>query len=239
MANTSIELDASGMLDEDFGNEMRSKLAQAMHELAQMTFTHILEQAELQLNTRSGLYSQSLKSPKKINDFQYEIALDSKADWIEKGIPKGFDMLPGLLKSPKAKNGKNGKYIIIPFDHLKSKQTPQQKHLKQAIFDHFKGQTPAPGKHNIKAHGLITKKDGALKAKLMESPEGRPFLQSTMVYNKGGGKQDIKTFRTATEKHKGVKWIHPGIKPFDGLEQGAKWAEQNLETILKNLSQGL
>lgn len=223
---SSLSLDSTGLLDDNIISDYRSKLAQVMRELSTMTYTHIVEKVNEELNQRATLYLTSLRPPKRVNDFEYIIELDPKADWIEKGIPKNFDMLPGLLNSPKAKTGKKGKYIIVPFNHLQSKQTDQQKHLSNTIKEHLKLHPPTRQRQK---YNMIA---APFNGKPMSSHEGRSFLESTMVYKKGA---DIKTFRTASESQRGKKWIHPGLKPFNGLEAGEKWALENLPALLKQV----
>lgn len=73
------------------------------------------EIAAQKLHTRRQMYQDGLSFSKEGDD-TWLISLDKKVRWIDDG-QTAFDMLKGLLNSPKAKYGKNGKYIIIPFDH--------------------------------------------------------------------------------------------------------------------------
>ena len=72
-------------------------------------------QAQQGLKSTSREYVQGLTSEE--GDRKFTITLSGTLpNLIENGF-KGGDMRDWLLKSPKAKQGKNGKYMIIPFGH--------------------------------------------------------------------------------------------------------------------------
>lgn len=68
-------------------------------------------------------------------------------------------------------------------------------------------------------------------------PGGRPFLHGLNVYQKeyksAQGKvkveKSILTFRTASAKHSGSKWIHPGLEPAGIFDDAIKYASEQWE----------
>ena len=114
MFNINVDL---SQLDDllDLGPTLKRVAAEAGEELSKMAVAKAKEIAAQKLHTRRKMYQDGLKY-EKIDENTFLISLDAKVRWIDDG-QTAFDMLKGLLNSPKAKYGKNGKYIIIPFDH--------------------------------------------------------------------------------------------------------------------------
>jgi hypothetical protein len=114
MFNINIDLSQLNKLTEL--EPMLKKIAdEAGRELSKMAVAKAKEKAAEKLHTRRQMYQDGLSFGKEDAD-TWMITLDKKVRWIDDG-QTAFDMLKGLLNSPKAKYGKNGKYIIIPFDH--------------------------------------------------------------------------------------------------------------------------
>jgi hypothetical protein len=89
--------------------------------------------------------------------------------YIEDGLESGFDMLPGLLASDKAKQGKNGKYLVVPFKHNKksTQQTSMQKTLAKAILNEM-------GKRGISSKTIERNPDGSPKLGMLHSFTTQP-----------------------------------------------------------------
>lgn len=112
----SINIDLSQLNDlMDLKPLLKSVAQEAGDELSKMIVAKAKEKAADKLHTRRQMYQDALSSQQE-SDGVWVIHLDKKVRWIDDG-QTAFDMLKGLLNSPKAKYGKNGKYIIIPFDH--------------------------------------------------------------------------------------------------------------------------
>ncbi len=65
-----------------------------------------------------------------------------------------------------------------------------------------------------------------------EGPSGRPYLFGVRVYQKQSEeetKKDVMTFRTASQKQQGQKWIHPGQEPMSFLDEAHQWAQKEWE----------
>ncbi len=110
----SINVDIS-QLEELLGldSALKKIAAEAGDELSKMAVARAKEKAAEKLHTRRKMYQDGLSWEKHGQD-TWMIVLDGKVRWIDDG-QTAFDMLKGLLNSPKAKNGKNGKYLVVPF----------------------------------------------------------------------------------------------------------------------------
>jgi hypothetical protein len=238
------------MLDDetlDAVEEVTANLATQLHSM-------IVAKANASLHLSKQTYLGALSQPRKISRFHWEIELADEADWIEEGIPKNFDMLPGLLASPKAKQGKNGRYIIIPFNHSKgggaektSKAFALNQQLKSAMkkakIPFRKVETDAQG---VPKQGLLHKMDvmttpqhkkhskkdqQPLGHPLISKPEGRSYLQGVRVYQSKNAKGKVEktnfTFRIAHEKHSGKKWIHPGTSGLHAFDDAEAFAQES------------
>ena len=257
-----VEFDAGAFLDlEDLDEDIQDKLEIASKAMIDKMYELIREKANASLNTSKQTYLGALSQPKKVGLGQWEIDLDDEAAWIENGIPAGFDMLPGLLASPKAKYGKNGKYIIVPFNHSKigaaktSKSTALTNQLKVAMknakipfrkIEKDINGTPKQGllhKMDVQTtpqHKKKSKKDQQpLGHPLISKPEGRSYLQGVRVYQKTTGprgkvEKSNMTFRIASEKHSGQKWIHPGTTGLHAFDDANQFASENWEDYFEN-----
>lgn len=137
------------------------KLAkQAMQEgardLSAMGHAKTIELAAQRLKSRRSLFVENLKIFQE--DQVWVLELQKPAAWIEDGLPP-HDMLDYLLKSPKAKTGKNGKWIAIPFVHNKAPQN-----------------TPESAKPMVDAIRQRMKRDGIAWGKIEKDAEGKPLL---------------------------------------------------------------
>lgn len=60
-----------------------------------------------------------MHDPESLEPGVWAITLGKEGLWIEDGV-KPHSLIDTMLKSPKAKMGKNGKYMVIPFTHTDS-----------------------------------------------------------------------------------------------------------------------
>ena len=175
------------------------------------------------------------------------------AAWMEDGLPSGFDLLPGLLRSPKAKQGKNGLYVIVPFkqNQKSSKMTNTQSSINQFVRQGLKDRNIPYGKIESNPdgspkmgliHRLNLEKPKNLQelgVKSINDPAKVPLLQGLSVYQKASkneitGKtstrKEMTTFRVASASHSGTKWqLTKAIPPTNFLEDAKNWAEKELE----------
>ena len=185
----------------------KQKMEDEVENLVQETHLFMIEQAQKKLNTTQDIFINAI-SVDNVGDGIWEFKLDKSAQWIEEGLPAGFDMLDGLLASSKAKQGKNGKYVIVPFKHSKGgKMSPQQQALVRKIKSELKSRgatlkkiernpdgSPKTGlihKFDIQTADRIKTGKGAGKAlaadivpKGHQGAAGRPYLWGVRVYQK-------------------------------------------------------
>lgn len=244
-----VDLDISALIKEheDLANQIQAKTSEYAAMLTLQTYDYIVQEAQQNLNSRRQMFLDNWKH-REIDEDTHELFIEPQAHWIEDGLSQGFDMLPGFLKSPKAKTGANGKYLVIPFKHNKgpSEQTATQKALTTIVKKELK-------KRNISYSKIENNPDGSAKTGLLhrinvkgppQTPSGKPltskegkhFLEGLSVYQnafekvgKASTKKDVMTFRTASAKQSGSKWIHPGLKPMNFLEKAHQFAKTTWE----------
>jgi hypothetical protein len=220
--------------------------------MAQMIKSKATELANQKLHSRRKMYVDGL-SIKEGSDDVWVVSLSAKVRWIDDGKNE-WDMLPDLLKSPKAKTAKDGStYLIVPFDHSPGKGPasigPAEQDVMSVIKSEMKkrnipfGAIEKDAGGNAKMGRLhsfdITKAplktvDGPGMGKgpigdVRQGPTGIPILQNISVYQGMGGngkvKRSIMTFRVASSKHKDQsRWEHPSVEPIPILQEAAEWA---------------
>lgn len=205
---------------EEIALELEIAISDGIEKLTASVYQHIVEQANQKLKSRKDIFLESLKPPEKIDEHTWMVELDKKAVWIDDGLPSGFDMLDGLLSSPKAKTGPKGRYLVVPFKHNKapSKQTKLQQALVSNIKQEFKKKgipfkplernpdgSPKLGRlHSMDLQGpkqksqVVPPKQGPQgqnyqthpRSQGQEGPGGRPYLWGLKVYQKEQQKGD-------------------------------------------------
>lgn len=229
-----LNLDIGPFIDlkQHLRSDVEAAMAKATRDLSHQAHAHIVEQVQSKLHSTRQKYLDALHYA-QVDKETWVISLDKNAMFIEEGIKPNTDMLDGLLKSPKAKTGKDGsRYIVVPFEHSKgpTSQTPAQTTLTQTIKSEMKSRGIKPG--------IESGADGKPKSGLLHSfdvmhlppktqngpgqghgpvggvrqgPTGIPFLQGVRVYQKPikdksgheSMKKSIMTFRIASSKHRG------------------------------------
>ena len=171
----------------------------------------------------------------------------SAAKNIEEGTPE-YDMKLGLPNSKKARQGKHGLYLIIPFRHgtpkARSLQAMPQRVYKQAVqlsFSFSKGvvgsRMSATG-HEVDKYGY----DWGGKLGAVKGPLAKPWHkgsiysgmyrfkdQGTVKQSKAAG---YITFRTMSQGSNPRSWIRPAIPGQYPLETAINEAwKQNQDTL--------
>jgi hypothetical protein len=240
-----------------FRQEVEQELNEAARNLANQTYTFLLEMVQNELHSTRNTYLQALTPFKEIAPGVFVCTLEQSAIFIEDGLPENFDMKPGLLKNGKV--GKNGiRYRIIPFEHNGPAQdrTVNMSNMREQLQKGYKekfgkgaslfGKT-TDGAGNLK-HGR-TIKDLDLGGPIPgrgNTPIGQNVnaFQRVTGQNKKGqrtGTLSVKTFRTVTSGPKSQgKWIHPGLQAKNFFERAkehamAIWESQVLPEALKNI----
>jgi hypothetical protein len=249
--------------DQKFESVVKKALKDAARDLSAQSHAKIVEMVQQKLHSTREKYLDNL-SYHQLDENTWVVELGKPALFIEDGLPPNFDMLPGLLKSKKAKTAKDGsKYVVVPFEHnkAKSRQTPAQKSLTDTIKAELKKQGApnitaiekgADGKpllgmvrsfntmnNPIKTGEGVGQGKGPVGA-VKQGITGIPFLQGVRVFQKEvarkdgskGVKKSVMTFRVASSKHAGERWIHPGLEEKHFFEKVAEWSVREFERII-------
>lgn len=248
-----INVDLSGLDPlKQFDDLLVEESRKAAQLLSGMAHAHMVELANQKLHSRRPLFLENLKVYEEDNVFIIE--LDAKMAWINDGMGQHdmLDGLLASPKAKRAKDG--SKYIIVPFKHGPgeggAQTTPAQADLVATIKRAFETQkNPIPwnklemgsnGKpklgrlHSlnimhkpVKTHHGPEQGKGPIGAP-RQGITGIPFLQGVSVYQRenkeGKVERGILTFRIASSKHKGERWMHPGVEGTHLFEDTYKWA---------------
>ena len=185
---------------------------------------------------------ESLGPPQQIDDFMWEIVLDSKAEWIETGRPEPYDMKPGLLKDGKiAKDGT--KYRVVPMNQAKSPSelSSGNASYEQNMINKVKSELKKRGIPYKKLE--IDPKTGSPRIGKLHSLNidsytpgkgNTPQLHGLSIYQTkqkdGSVRRSITTFRTVTDKeNQKSKWIHPPVEAKGFFEKARVWSENEWE----------
>jgi hypothetical protein len=232
----TFDIDCLKNLEKTIRDDVERHAKDAMTGLANQAHAKLIELAQRDLHSTREKYLDSV-SFFEAAEGMFVLAIDEKAMWIEEGL-EPYNMIDTLLKSPKAKHGKNGKYMTIPFDQKgkASSQTSYQTDLTNAIKTELKSRK-LPGLSTIEKGidgkpktGLIHKLDVKTPLKTHQGPgqgkgaigqprqgvTGIPHLQGLRIYqhklNSGKVVKTAMTFRTVSESQRGSgAWDHPGV----------------------------
>lgn len=147
---------------------------------------------------------------------------------IENGWPGG-DMRKWMLQSPKAKMGKNGRYLIVPFRHGTPGTSGRNvgAPMPGSIYQVAKNlaptiSRPGTGGGNTKWGGrLHPGLPMAAKTKKLLQAKAKPHHTTSLFMGmvrkektyEGATQSSYSTFRVISEKSNGKgHWIHPGVK---------------------------
>jgi hypothetical protein len=228
-----------GELKKDIENDVQN----ATKALATMIYTSISDKVQQNLHSTRKLYMDNLNAPVEVEPGVFLVSLNSAALFLENG--KSAGPMTGLLNSPSAKEGANGKYIAIPFVHSKnpSQMTSTAQQVSQSIRTELKKRSigyktlemDEKGQPKIGTLHQFTVKGNKLKDSHKSGPmEGINVIQR--VGASGKVERSVVTFRTMSEKD---IWISPEMKPHHFFESSfddaiKMWNEQILPEIMKN-----
>ena len=176
---------------------------------------------------------------------------------IEHGMPL-LDLLPYLVRGRNARMGKSGPYNIVPFRHgapdAGGRNFPAMgsQHAKAGMMSRDAAAAMAKDIHRqakslkaTKGHSSTgTQWGGRLAAGF--SPKLKThhttdihhnMARVVQTYKKAKGTQ-YATFRTASTKQAGAKWIHPGIEPREFFKKGAAYADRIIPFLFSQAMRG-
>jgi len=237
--NLRFFVDAKALAAE-FGErkeQVEEAITQGVKQVASMTFAKTQELAASKLHSRRKTYLDNLKFEEAAPSI-WVVSLDEPALWIEEGRKAG-DMTADLLKR-NYKVAKDGsKYRAIPFDQAKPpSQTPQSvqmfvnqvkaelkaRKIPYKKLEYTKEGSPRLGKLHV-INDIISPKPSARASHGVLS--GLTIYQTQTA--KGSVRRDILTFRTVSSKHRGSKWIHPGLEAEKLMDQALEWASNTFD----------
>lgn len=216
----------------------QTDLQKSAENLASMTHAKVHELARDNLSSLSKKYTDAVSFSNPAPNL-WVVSLDmDKAGFIESGRKSGF--MQELLDSKSAKQGKNGKYAIIPFQH--NVNPSEQSEKAQALASEIKE---------------VLKKEGINWKKIERNEDGSPRLgklhtikntssarlspkhkgsasEGIAVYQTrdkaGNVSRDVMTFRVISEKHRNEGlWVHPGRAGDNLMDQALKWAIETFD----------
>lgn len=148
-------------------------------------------------------------------------------NFIEDGVRR-FDMKPGLLNGPKARDGVNGKYNIVFF----RKGTPGAKNLPampKTIYKKIRKAelTQRHKRGDSKYKAVLT----GLRGETKKNKSGKASIYEGLTKIGGKGQSQYGTFRVITKNSTG--WIHPGSPPVKVFSLTKRNAKMKVKKILQ------
>ena len=234
MSDLRFFIDAQAIAEEfrELKDQVKKAIDEGVKQVASMTYAKTQELANSKLNSTRKKYLDNLTF-KEVAPSVWVVSLNGPALWIEEGRKAG-DLTEDLLKKG-FKTAKDGsRYRSIPFDQAKAPtETP-----RSALM--FANQV----KSELKARKIPYKKieynqDGSPRLGRLHTINDikslRPSATATYgalsgltIYQRmtpsGKVKREILTFRTVSSKHKGQKWLHPGLEPKNLMDEALEWS---------------
>lgn len=248
----NIEIDVTENLNiEDWGNAQIQAFDASIEALALSARDKWIEIAQDRLKSARGDYIRGLQEDLSFQangEMDYQINL---VGWLPNAVEGGmapYDMKPILLNGPAAaKNG--GRYMTVPFRHYKDSQSAErmnkapnykqdlQKVLKQSglgkIKKNLQGK-PLSGKVGV-ARGT----DSYIK-KLKPHHKNSIFEGLTQTQKTYGNstQSQLTTFRRVSRNSAPESWLHPGINAANLRFELTDWINEQVETMLKEITKG-
>lgn len=203
---------------------------------------HIGQLAKSKLNTSFDNYMSAVTSKVEGNVLVVELDKDNwLANAVESGVG-GFDIKAGLLNSPKAKIGKNGKkFIIVPIGKQKNgkgggteKSQDYQRRINEVLL-----------KPKVGLSKLKTRLDGGVY-ETQQIINDDPLLQGFYRSRVFDSAQDFYAgkkkpawghvlFRIVSENSDKDSWQHPGIQKADIFGQTSQWFDNTASALLDSI----
>lgn len=228
--------------------------------LAQSAMRHWRNLAQKRLRSSSKTYLDGLSIEE--SGGTSKLTLDGVLpNMVELGW-QGGDMRQWMLQSGKAKQGKNGPYLVIPFRHGTpgtsgrnvGKQMPGAIHAEAKKLSHTLSRPGPPvSSHGgrLKVHGqaLHPHKGMQQQARDILESKQKPW-HSTSIYTgmirkgqktkSGVQTSGYQTFRTISQhtNEEGKHWVHPGIKPRMLHRDVKRFIGRQVHAIIKTAMQG-
>lgn len=239
-----INIDYSDLTDLlDFDKKAIEATNEAAEEFARAIHGQIILKANEKLRGSREPYIEALNVYQE-SDGVWFITLDANMRWREDGMSP-HSILDSLLKSPKAKTGKDGdKYLVVPFEHSGKDNTNTsssefdlistiKSELDKAKIPYNKVEFNDKGRPK---EGILHKLDFSKAAPNKKVGANLKGIQISQKVNKDAKghesvKRAITTFRTASSKQTD-KWNHPGVEAANLFEEALEWGDDHFENIV-------
>ena len=253
MISVNAKLDEIGRDINTLEEGVKGTLRSAIGGLAKASQSEWIRLAQARLKTSREAYVNGLRQAESFEvktvgeEPVYEVTLVGELpNNIEHGMPS-FDMKgvrPGWLGGGKSKVNKDGdRYVTIPFRHStssdarlgysgKAKEVDLKSHLKKAVKQY--------GMDKMVRHASGKVKSGPVK-RIPKSADVHKYIQGLTRIQKPTGEKGksgsgtLMTWRVMSEKSDPSSWIHPGLVAQNLLREVERFADKELDNIVKNV----
>jgi hypothetical protein len=187
--------------------------------------------ADAELKHTSGLYKEHLRDAIKVTKDGLQIELTGIGEDLEVGY-EARDMKKELLQSKAAKQGKNGRYVDIPFRHMVGSQNsgvpPGIKSRVQAAVRAEQAAAKSQRRAERNPLRVTGKMAGGTnqqqrfdrKGKTRKvSVDHKTSIYSSMMRTKAGGSAQYSTIRRISANSDPQSWWHPGFRGIRALKR--------------------
>lgn len=240
------KIDDLGIELEKLTNDMLRDLAAAVQTLAGQTFEKAVELTASRLHSTRQQYIDALHLSEEGPGI-YVVYLDPAVNYLEDG-QDAHPMLPQLAQGPKSKVAKDGsRYVIIPLRQHTAPINPDNPKQKD-LADRLKSMITKRKFEKVKS-GISGKTGKYTTVERMKWKEGdHPYLKGAVRIREYKNEEAAQkrrqpissaymTFRVASTKQDPAEhWFFPGTAGAQIFPELEKWADQQLETIIKELA---
>jgi len=238
--DVKVKIDIEGMKKslDDFSSSIVDTINESLDKLAEKMQREVGMAIFQKMPNKADSFLKHLKK-EKIGDNIWVIYIDSEEfEQMELGYP-GFDMKPGFLNSPKAKQSKDNKsYMRVPLPqkpHSKSPASPKVRDMRSAVKSVIKDKTvkKVVEKFNSQSSGL-SRYGNVTRYKGIEDSR----VKGLVAVQPPGGKKQHLLFRTVSESSSEGSWMHPGVQGINIFEEINIKAEKELDKLMKDILGG-
>lgn len=213
----TVELDTDALVKE-LGDRADVVLQRAVDALGEFALDNIRKRSADKLGIETWQeFSKSITVSKEKHAVTLAIT-DPRMAGIETGF-SGFDIKEGLLKSPKAKQGKSGTYIDVPFEHKTTKRG------KGSLIE------PTSMRKAVEKAMSVAKSTG--KTVRMGKRAGMASKLQDMKVSPEKGAQ---TFRRVSSNSPPTSWQHPGLDGIRAFEETAQEVERIKDRVVHDIA---
>lgn len=235
--NIKAKISQMGLDPKKLSDDIMKDLRQALEQLSRLTYNKLVEIASQKLHSTRDQYINALKMGKEGDDV-WVVVLMPEANHLEEGYGP-FDMKYGLTHGPKSKVAKDGhRYAVIPLRHTTEAANPNN--AKQLDLASRLKQVVQERKFKKIREGVSEKTGRYTTVEKLTDNDVHPYLRGMVrvrEYAEKGATKPLSsayfTFRVASEKQSSSAWRHPGYAGISAFPEASRWAESQVEVILR------